>query len=93
MKAVKYAQSIHCHACEGNVKMVNGRVLSSKAKAPTQVEIDYLCVDCGTRGSAIREEQNLPFSEREFCQEKGVLDFVAKAKGQGVYFDLRPGKR
>ncbi len=93
MKAVKYAQSIHCHACEGNVKMVTGRVLSSKAKAPIQVEIDYVCVDCGTRGSAVREEQNLPFSEREFCQEKGVLDFASKAKGQGVYYDLRTGKR
>jgi len=93
MKAVKYAQSIHCHSCEGNVKMVNGRVLISKPKAPTQVEIDYLCVDCGTRGSAVREEQNLPFSEREFCQEKGVLDFAAKAKGKGVYYDMRSGKR
>jgi hypothetical protein len=78
--------------CEGNVKMVSGRVLSTKGKRPTQVEIDYLCVDCGHRGSAIREEQILPFSEREFCQEKGLLDFAAKAKGKGVYYDLRTTK-
>jgi hypothetical protein len=93
MKAVKYAQSIYCQVCEGHVKMVNGRVLSTKAKAPTQVEIDYVCVDCGNRASAVREEQYLPFSEREFCQEKGLLDFAAKAKGKGVYLDMRVAKR
>jgi hypothetical protein len=92
MKLVKYAQSIHCTACEGSVKMVNGRVLQTKAKNPIQVEIDYVCVDCGLRGSAVRGEQFLPFSEREFCQEKGLLDFAAKAKGKGVYYDMRVRK-
>jgi hypothetical protein len=92
MKNVKYAQSIHCTACEGSAKMVNGRVLEQKGKKPVRVEIDYVCVACGLRGSAIREEQNLPFSEREFCQEKGLLDFAAKAKGKGVYYDMRVHK-
>lgn len=85
MKPVKYAQSIHCPACEGSVKMVSGRVVSPKGKGPLQVEIDYVCVSCGQRGSALREELNLPYSEREFCQEKGLLDFAAQAKGKGVY--------
>ncbi len=92
MKPVKYAQSIHCPSCEGSVKMVNGRVLSSKGKGPLQVEIDYVCVSCGQRGSALREEQYLPYSEREFCQEKGFLDFAAQAKGKGVYIDRRSRK-
>jgi len=92
MKAIKYAQSIFCQNCEGNVRMVSGRILAAKPKKQPQVEIDYLCVDCGHRGSAVREEQNLPFSEREFCQETGLLDFAAKAKGKGVYYDLRTTK-
>jgi hypothetical protein len=92
MKPVKYAQSIHCPSCEGSVKMVSGRVLSPKAKGPLQVEIDFVCVDCGLRGSAVREEQYLPYSEREFCQEKGLLDFAGQAKGKGVYLDLRSRK-
>jgi hypothetical protein len=92
MKPVKYAQSIHCPACEGSVKMVNGRVLQPKGKSPTQVEIDFVCVDCGQRGSALREEHFLPFSEREFCQDKGLLDFAAQAKGKGVYVDMRTRK-
>lgn len=92
MKPVKYAQSIHCPSCEGSVKMVSGRVLSAKGKGPMQVEIDYVCVACGHRGSALREEQYLPYSEREFCQEKGLLNFAAQAKGKGVYLDLRSRK-
>lgn len=92
MKQFKYAQSIHCPSCEGNVKMVNGRILRAKAKNPVQVEIDFVCVSCGQRASAVREEQFLPFSEREFCQEKGLLDFAGQAKGKGVYYDLRARK-
>lgn len=92
MKPVKYAQSIHCSVCEGNVKMINGRVLNRKAKSPLQVEIDFVCVDCGFRGSAVREEQFLPYSEREFCQVKGFLDYAAQAQGKGVYYDLRHRK-
>ncbi|HJT23541.1 MAG TPA: hypothetical protein VJ873_03140 [bacterium] len=92
MKPVKYAQSIHCPACEGSVKMTGGRVLAPKGKTPLQVEINYVCVGCGQRGSAVREEQCLPYSEREFCQEKGLLDFAGQAKGKGVYLDLRSRK-
>ncbi len=92
MKPVKYAQSIHCPSCEGRVKMVNGRVMSPKGTGPLQVEIDFVCVACGQRGSALREEQYLPYSEREFCQEKGLLDFAAQAKGKGVYVDMRSRK-
>lgn len=93
MKTIKYAQSIHCPSCEGSVKMVNGRVLQPKGKGSLQVEIDFVCVDCGQRGSALREEQYLPYAEREFCQEKGLLDFAAQAKGKGVYLDLRQRKQ
>lgn len=89
MKPIKYAQSIHCSSCEGNVKMTGGRVLQSKSKGHPQVEIDYVCVDCGLRGSAVRDEKYLPYSEREFCQEKGLLDFAAQAQGKGVYVDMR----
>jgi hypothetical protein len=90
---MKYAQSIHCHVCEGSVKMVNGRTLVGKAKAAPQVEIDFVCVDCGTRGSAARDIETLPFSEREFCQEKSLLDFKAQVKGKGVYIDKRLTRR
>jgi hypothetical protein len=90
---MKYAQSIHCHACEGNVKMVGGRPLAGKPKATPMVEIDFVCVDCGTRGSVSRDSQTLPFSEREFCQEAGLLNFKAQVKGKGVYIDMRLSKR
>jgi hypothetical protein len=90
---MKYAQSIHCHACEGNVKMVNGRNLAGKTKAAPQVEIDVLCVDCGTRGSVVRDIETLPFSEREFCQEKGLLNLKAQVQGKGVYVNMRLTRR
>ena len=90
---MKYAQSIYCQVCEGNVKMVNGRSLPAKSKGGRQVEIDFVCVDCGTRGSAVRDPRDLPFSEREFCQEKGLLDFAAQVKGKGVFIEMKLSKR
>ena len=90
---MKYAQSIYCQVCEGNVKMVNGRPLPAKPKGAPQVEIDYVCVDCGSRGSAVRDQRDLPFSEREFCQEKGLLNFSAQAKGKGVFVEMKLSKR
>ena len=62
MKTAKYAQSIFCHECEGNVKMINGRVL--KSKGSQKIEFDYVCVDCGTWGSAVREESMLVLSAK-----------------------------
>ena len=83
MKPVKYAQSIHCRECEGSVRMMNGRLLAGKG--PARVEIDYTCVECGTWGTAAREEAHLPYSEREFCYGLGILRPEEKTKGQGVY--------
>ena len=90
---MKYAQSIHCHVCEGNVKMVNGRTMIVKAKAAPQVEIDVVCVDCGSRGSVTRDVETLPFSEREFCQEKGLLNLKAQVQGKGVYINMKLTRR
>jgi hypothetical protein len=72
MKAVKYPESIFCDACKEHVKMTNCRVLRTKSKGKTQVEFDYVCVSCGHRDSASRDSEYLQFSEREFCQAKGL---------------------
>jgi DNA-directed RNA polymerase subunit RPC12/RpoP len=80
MKNVKYSETIFCVDCKGRVKMLNARLLELKGKAKAtkfkdhgQVEFSYLCVDCGKRATEVRDSEYLHFSEREFCQKKGVL--------------------
>jgi hypothetical protein len=78
MKQFKYPESIFCAECQGHVEMRNCRMLDRKSKGKVQVEFDYVCVTCGHRASASRDFEFLPFSERDFCQSKG-LSLVAKA--------------
>lgn len=84
MKLIKYPEFIHCSECRDHVKMTDCRVLDRKVKGKLQVEFDYVCITCGHRSSASRDWEYLQFSEREFCQQNGVGDFGAGARGQGV---------
>jgi hypothetical protein len=86
MKPVKYPESIFCKVCNGHVKMLDCRTLDRKSKGHTQIEFDYVCVDCGARASATRDGEFLQFSEREFCQKQGLPEFKARTKGVGVIF-------
>jgi hypothetical protein len=86
MRNLKYAESIYCHECEGNVRMVGGRLVKVKSAKPTRVEIDYSCVECGAWGTATRDGDYLPYSEREFCEKHGIIQFSEKAIGRGVVF-------
>jgi hypothetical protein len=73
MKQVKYPESIFCAQCQSPVEMRNCRMLARKSKGQAQVEIDYVCVTCGHRASATRDWDYLQFSERDFCQSKGLV--------------------
>jgi hypothetical protein len=48
-------------------------MLDRKVKGRPQVEFDYVCVGCGVRNSASRDWEYLQYSEREFCQSKGLV--------------------
>ena len=87
MESTKYSESIFCEQCENNVKMTSCRSVATKSKGRTQVEFDYVCVDCGYRASAIRDMEYLQYSEREFCQKSGLAEFKKKSKPVGVVFD------
>jgi len=84
MKLIKYPESILCDECRDHVKMTDCRVLEKKLKGKLQIESDYVCISCCHRSSASRDWEYLQFSEREYCQQNGVGDFGAGAKGQGV---------
>lgn len=73
MKQIKYPESIFCAQCQSHVEMRNCRMLTRKSKGKTQVEFDYLCVTCGHRASASRDWDYLQYSERDFCQSKGLV--------------------
>ncbi len=88
MKQVKYPETIFCSECASHVKMTDCRVLDKKSKGKIMVEFDYVCVDCGSRGSASRESEYLQYSEREFCQAKGLPAFKQRTKGAGVVFTV-----
>jgi hypothetical protein len=88
MKAVKYPETIFCSECHGHVKMLHCRVLERKSKGKVHVEFDFVCVDCGARASASRDAEYLQYSEREFCQSKGLPDFKPRTKGVGVVYTI-----
>ncbi len=73
MKHIKYPESIFCSECQSHVEMLRCRMMVRKNRGRTQVEFDYVCVDCGNRASAIRDWEYLQYSERDFCQSKGLV--------------------
>jgi hypothetical protein len=72
MKQIKYPESIFCEKCESHVEMRNCKMLTRKSKGRTQVEFGYVCVTCGHRATAVRDWEYLQYSERDFCQSKGL---------------------
>ena len=73
MKQIKYPESIFCSECQNHVEMLSCRLLERKVKGRVQVEIGYVCVTCGHRDSANRDFEYLQYSERDFCQSKGLI--------------------
>ena len=90
MKPIKYPETIFCADCQEHVKMTNCRLLPQTAKSKIQVEFDYACVTCGQRNSAVRDLEFLQFSEREFCQKNGIVEFKPGSKKMGGIYEKRP---